>query len=104
MVKMYSESVTIPLKIIFEKSLKKGIFREIWKKANAVPIHKKDEETLIKNYRPISLLPIFNKMFERIIYNSLFKHFLSNKLFTPSQSGFFPRDSCMYFPVIINDT
>ena len=50
---------------------------------------------LVKNYRPISLLPIFVKMFERIIYNSLFNYFLSNRLFTPSQSGVLPGDSCI---------
>ena len=89
MIKICSESVTIPLKIIFEESLQKGIFPEIWKKANVVPIHKKED----KIYCPISLLPIFGKVFERVIYNSLFSHFLSNKLFTPSQSGFLPGDS-----------
>ena len=41
MIKICSESVTIPLKIIFEESLKKGLFPETWKKANLVPIHKK---------------------------------------------------------------
>ena len=60
-----------------------------------MPVHKKEDKTLIKNNRLISLLPIFAKIFEKIIYNSLFKHFLSNKLFTPSQSGFIPRDSCI---------
>ena len=93
MIKICSESVTIPLKIIFEESLKKGIFPEIWKKANFVPIHKKEDKTLIKNYRPISLLSIFGKIFERVIYNSLFNYFLSNKLFVPSQSGFLTGDS-----------
>ena len=93
MIKICSESVTIPLKIIFEESLKKGIFPEIWKKANVVPIHKKEDKTFIKNYCPISLLPIFGKMFEKVIYNSLFNYFLSNKLFRPSQSDFLPRDS-----------
>ena len=40
MIKICCESVTIPLKIKFEKSLKKAIFPEIWKKANnVVPIH-----------------------------------------------------------------
>ena len=48
-----------------------------------------------KNYRPISLLLIFAKVFERVIYNSLFNYFLHKKLFTPSQSGFLPRDSCI---------
>ena len=56
-------------------------------------MHKKEDKTLIKNYRPISLLPIFGKIFERVIYNSLFNYFLSNKLFMPSQSGFLPGDS-----------
>ena len=50
---------------------------------------------MIRNYRPISLLPIFGQIFERVIYNSLFNHFLSNKLFTPSQSSFLPGDSCI---------
>ena len=48
---------------------------------------------LVKNYRPISLLPIFGKMFERVMYNSLFNYSQSNRLFTPSKSGFLPGDS-----------
>ena len=72
---------------------KKEIFPEIWKKANVAPIHKKGDKNLIKNYCPISLVPIFGKIFERVIYNSLFNCFLSNKLFAPSQSDFFPGDS-----------
>ena len=95
MIKIYTESFTIPLKIIFEESLKKQIFLEIQKKANVVPVHKKKDKNLIKNYRSNSLLPIFGKIFERVIYYSLFNHFLSIKLFTPSQSGFPPGDSCI---------
>ena len=53
--------------------------------------HKKEDKNLINNYRPISLLPVFGKIFERVTYNSLFNYFLSNKLFTPSQSGFLPE-------------
>ena len=93
--KLCEKSITIPLKLIFEESLKFGVFPEIWKKANVVPGHKKDDETLVKNYRPISLLPIFGKIFERVIYNSIFNYFNGNKLFTPSQSGFLPGDSCI---------
>ena len=91
MIKICSQSLT-PLKIIFEHSLKKGKFREIWKKANVAPAHKREGKMLVKNYHPISLLPIFGKMFERVIYNSLFTYFQSNRLFTPSQSGFLPGD------------
>ena len=96
MIKICSELVTIPLKIVFEESLKKkGISPEIWKKGNVVQIHKKEDKTLIKHYHPISLLPIFGKIFERVFYNFLFNHFLSKKLFMPSQSGFLPGDSCI---------
>ena len=87
--------ITSPLKTIFEHSLRKGKFPEIWKKANVVPVHKKEDKMLVKNCRPISLLPIFGKMFERVIYSSLFNYFQSNGLFTPSQSGFLPGDSCI---------
>ena len=94
MIKICSQSLTLPLKIIFEHSIKKGKFPEIWKKAN-VPVHKREDKMLVKNYLPISLLPIFGKMFERVIYYSLFNYFRSNRLFTPSQSGFLPGDSCI---------
>ena len=49
----------------------------------------------VKNYQSISLLPIFSKIFERVIYNSIFNYFISNKLFTPSQSGFLPVGWCI---------
>ena len=95
MMNICSQSLILPLKIIFECSLKKGKFLKIWKKTNVVPVHKKEDKMLVKNYRPISLLPVFGKMFERVIYNSLFNYFQSNRLFTPSQSGFLPGDSCI---------
>ena len=52
--------VTMLLQIVFEELLKKGIFPEIWKKADVVPVHQKEDKTVIKHYRPISLLlPIY---------------------------------------------
>ena len=95
MIKICGESITVPLKIIFEQSLKEKKFPELWKKANIVTVHKKEDKNLIKNYRPVSLLPIFSKVYERVIYNALFNYFKDNKLFTYSQSGFLPGDSCI---------
>ena len=95
MIKICSQSLILPLKIIFEHSLKKSKFPEIWKKPNVVSVHKKEDKMLVKNYRLISLLPVFGKMFERVIYNSLFNYFRSNRLFAPSQSSFLPGDSCI---------
>ena len=95
MIKICDESITVPSKIIFEHSLKENKFPEVWKKANIVPAHKKEDKNLIKNYRPVSLLPIFSKIYERVIYNALVNYFKGNKLFTPSQSGFLPGDLCI---------
>ena len=55
----------------------------------------KKSKTLIKNYQPISLLPIFSKIFKRLIFNSLLNYFMQSKLFIKFQSGFIPGDSCV---------
>ena len=59
------KSIALPLRLIFQSILNDGVFPDDWKKSNAVPCHKKDGKNLIKNYPPISLLPIFSKVFER---------------------------------------
>ena len=74
--------------------LQEGLFPGTGQKAMLVPIHKSDSKNLIKSYRPISLLPIFSKVFERLIFNSLFNYFIQNKLFNDCQSGFVPGDLC----------
>ena len=79
--------------MIFTNCLRRGLFPEIWKYANVVPVHKKNEKNLKGNYRPISLLPIFGKMLEKLIYDSLYSHLISHELLNPNQSGFRPGDS-----------
>ena len=82
MIKLCCKTIAIPLKLIFRSMLEQGEFSDDWKKSNVVPIHKRDSKNLIKNLRPISRLPIFSKIFERLIFNSLLNYFIQNKLFT----------------------
>ena len=49
----------------------------------------------MKNYRPISLLPIFGKIFERVIFKDLFNYLYKNELFTKCEYSFLPGDSCI---------
>ena len=56
-------------------------------------IFKKGDKQFIKNYRPISLLPICGKIFEKIIFNNLYSYLTVNNLITKKQSGFRPGDS-----------
>ena len=50
---------------------------------------------ILKNYRPVSLLPICGKIFERLLYNRLYEYFIENELISSSQPGFKPGDSCI---------
>ena len=49
----------------------------------------------IENHRPVALLPIWIKIFKRIIYDNLLKYFLENNLISSKQSGFRRGDSCV---------
>ena len=96
MLKLCGDAICESLEMIFNQTLIPGSFPSDWKMANIVPIHKKgDKQTLKKNYRPISLLTICGKIFERLIFDKMFRFFLDNKLITMNQSGFKPGDSCI---------
>ena len=66
MIKMCEKTLVNPLKLIFKTSIQEGVFPDYWKKAYVVPIHIKESKNLLKIYRPISLLPIFGKIYEKI--------------------------------------
>ncbi len=65
-----------------------GIFADKLKIAKIIPLHKKDEETLFRNYRPISLLPALSKIFEKVIFKQLYQFFQEKQLLYNAQYGF----------------
>ena len=52
-------------------ALSQGIFPDSLKLANITPVHKKDEAIDKENHRPVSVLPLFPKIFEKVIYDQL---------------------------------
>ena len=77
MIEMCGGNITLPLNIIFNNIIKIGIFEDFWKSANVTPVHKKTSKQGTKEL-PISLLPLFAKLFERILF------FYLHNLFTSS--------------------
>ena len=95
MIKICGKSLLKPLTILFQNSMKSCCYPFIWKRSNIFPVHKKNDKQLVKNYRPISLLPIFGKIFEKIIFDRLYNFLSQEELLNPSQSGFRSSDSCV---------
>ena len=84
-VKSSYQFIQKPLKYIFNLSLKKI--------AHVVPIFKSGDETLLTNYRPISVLPCFSKILDHIMYNTLYNFVIKNNILYKKQFGFQANDS-----------
>ena len=77
-----------PLTYIFNKLLSSGTFPDRLKYSEVQPLFKKGKKTEIANYRPISLLPSFSKIIEKIIYKRLNCFLIENNILTSEQFGF----------------
>lgn len=80
-----------PLKFIFNLSLRTGKFPSKWKVARVTPVFKSGNRSDIKNYRPISILNCFSKVFEKVIYSIIYDQ--GQRIISPQQHGFLPRRS-----------
>ena len=78
-----------PIKLyLYNYSLNTGIFPDRLKTAVVKPLHKKGDKFNISNYRPISLLPTFSKIFEKAMYSRLNQHLCTNNILVPEQYAF----------------
>ena len=87
-VKLGSPTLTDNISIIFNKSIEEGVFPDLLKVTKINPFHKNGSVLTVSNYRPISLLPIFSKIFERLMYNRILSFINKHNLLTPNQFGF----------------
>jgi hypothetical protein len=88
LIKQTSLAIITPLTYIINLSLGNGSVPENMKFAKVLPIFKNGDKDQIKNYRPISLLPSFSKILEKVIHRRLFKFLTNNNLLFASQYGF----------------
>ena len=80
--------IAMPLTHICNLSFKRGIFPMQLKIANVVPIYKSGNEHVFSNYRPVSVLPVFSKLLEKLMYSRLMNFITNNKLLYKYQFGF----------------
>ena len=73
---------------IFNKIISTGIFPTDWKLAKVTPIFKKGKKDEMNNYRPISVISVVAKIFEKLIFEELYEYLNNNNLISASQSGF----------------
>ena len=87
-VKSVRNCIKSPLRHICNLSFTTGVFPEELKIANVVPIFKSGDEMIFSNYRPVSVLPVFSKVIERLMYNRLLKYINDNNILYKYQFGF----------------
>ena len=77
-----------PLSQLFNLSLSAGIFPDQWKIARIAPIYKDGKSDNRSNYRPISVLPVISRLFEKLVYDQYYNFLVSGRLLYSQQSSF----------------
>ena len=80
-----------PLLSIFNKSVTSSVFPDAWKSARIVPIHKVGNKHNITNYRPIAILSVFSKVFEKLLHETIIHQI--NQQISFNQHGFMKKRS-----------
>ena len=73
---------------LFNMSIETSQFPDLWKSARVTPIFKEGDKAEMSNYRPMSVLPVIARLFEKLISNKLYQHMNDNGYFSSEQSGF----------------
>ena len=83
-----ADIISVPISDLFNKSLTSGIFPDDWKSARVIPLFKQGERSDLNNYRPISVISVIAKVFERIVYDQLYSFPAKEDVISKQQSGF----------------
>jgi hypothetical protein len=86
--KILKQFISKPLEIVFNASFATGIVPSKFKIARVIPVFKKGLQININNYRPISLLSVFNKLLGKLMYNRLSSFFENLNILYDNQFGF----------------
>ena len=83
-----ADPICVPICNIFNQSIRQGIFPDDWKCARVTPLFKLGDRNDVNNYRPISVISVVAKVFERIVYDQLYAYLEEHSIICKYQSGF----------------
>ena len=86
LIQMSAGVITKPITNIINLTIQTGTYPELLKTATVSPVFKKENPLSKENYRPISVLTVFLKIFERYCQNQLLPHF--NKIMSDKLSAY----------------
>ena len=92
MLKLCESTISERFHWFFKNCHSSNTFPDVWKKANDIPVHKRGDKQVLKNFLHISLLPICGKIFEKLIFTSLYSFFEDHKILNSCQLGFKKND------------
>jgi hypothetical protein len=92
-----------PLSLRINSSMSTGLVPNAMKIAKVIPIYKQGDKDLVTNYRPISILPFFSKILEKIIHTRLLAYVQKHNFLTVSQHGFQPGQSPLLSLIDLQD-
>ena len=93
MLKEASNTLAYPLSKLFNLSLSTKIYPKAWKCANVTTVFKKNDPKKVDKYRPISLLSLLGKVFEKCFRKYIHNYIVNHNLISEHQSGFTTGDS-----------
>ena len=88
LLKISAPYISEPLTTLINMSILQASFPNTWKTAKVKPLFKKGDETLVDNYRPISILPTLSKLIEKHVHDAMISHLNNFNLLHNTQSGF----------------
>ena len=96
LLKLTKKELSKSLTLIINQMITTGIFPDSFKKSKITPLFKNGDQSLLLNYRPISLLPTISKVFERKLFDQMYTYFNTNSLLAEQQYGFRKNHSTEY--------
>ena len=85
--------ISEPLTYVLNISINSGLLPAQLKLARVVPLYKPGDKSLLSNYRPLSVLPVFSKFLEKVVYNLLIRFFDKYEILYNNQYGFRKKHS-----------